>query len=156
MKSRKYVLVNPGNCGEDSIAYPATKLGLQHPSVTELHPDMEGVPILMYDRKELGTKPYYFIVPLRKGEFSEIRETEWDSVRKALENRYSGDFELIRKQWEGLENFDELLAKYDFTSSIPVESYRRTALLGSAPSEFRKGPLTKGGQKKPKTHRGKR
>jgi hypothetical protein len=149
MQEKKYIIVKADSNLKPG-AYPATKLGLRHPVVTALYLDAEGTPILMYDRGLPGSPPYYFIVPLRKGEFSEIRGTAWDSVRKALEHRYSGDFELIRTHWESLENFDELLAKYDFTSSISVEPYRRTDLLGSTPSEFRKGPLSKGARKKPK------
>src|SRR3990172_4908385 len=128
MQQKRYILVKTDGDQKPGV-YPATKLGLQHPAVME-HYHTEGLPILMYDRGLNGTPPYYFIVPLYKEEFSEIRGTEWDSVTEALERIYSGNLEPVRRQWESLENFDEHFVKGGNIEYLSVERYRRAYILG--------------------------
>ena len=139
--NKKYVLV--GN----------KDLGLLHPAIDEFYsipdniesrfppdrmPSQEARYALMHGlmqetQRFMAIPPYYFIAPLEKRDFFEIKGTVLDAVINGVK-AYDEDVpeSLIRNKWEQLEKFDSLFSgklhlipvKYPPYAKTPVSNFK--------------------------------
>ena len=96
------------------------RFGKYTPNPKDVHLLMFGN---MFRYEELkSAPPYYYVLPLRKEDFSEIEGIDWYSVKRALDAKVGIlDERKYRQKWDALEMFEEkLLGGHNLIHAIPV------------------------------------